>query len=166
MQPKRCSESRVTLSALMGPQDTNNLGNVHGGVIMKMVDEVGALAAMRHARAPVVTIVMDSMTFFEPIRVGNLVQCSAEVTYVGRTSLEVSVEVLTEDVLSGIARITNTAFLVYVALDADSRPTAVPPLIYETEAEQERARQAEARQAYRKRQRDEQRQQQRPQAVR
>lgn len=154
MQPKRCAESRVTLSALMGPQDTNNLGNVHGGVIMKMVDEVGALAAMRHARAPVVTIVVDTMTFMEPIRVGNLVQCNAEVTYVGRTSLEVRVEVLTEDVLSGTSRLTNTAYLVYVALDAEGKPTPVPPLEYVSDEERERARKAQERQAYRKQQRD------------
>lgn len=138
----------------MGPQDTNNLGNVHGGVIMKMVDEVGALAAMRHARAPVVTIVVDTMTFMEPIRVGNLVQCNAEVTYVGRTSLEVRVEVLTEDVLSGTSRLTNTAYLVYVALDAEGKPTPVPPLEYVSDEERERARKAQERQAYRKQQRD------------
>lgn len=153
MEPKHCIDSRVTLSALMGPQDTNNLGNVHGGVIMKMVDEVGALAAMRHARAPVVTIVIDSMTFVEPILVGNLVQCTAELTYVGRTSMEVRVEVLTENVIAGTSSVTNTAYLVYVALDSDGRPTPVPPLEYLTDEERERARNAEARQQYRKQQR-------------
>lgn len=154
MEPKHCIDSRVTLSALMGPQDTNNLGNVHGGVIMKMVDEVGALAAMRHARAPVVTIVIDSMTFVEPILVGNLVQCAAELTYVGRTSMEVRVEVLTENVIAGTSSVTNTAYLVYVALDSEGRPTPVPPLEYLTDEERERAKNAEARQHYRKQQRD------------
>jgi uncharacterized protein (TIGR00369 family) len=143
----------VTLSALMGPQDTNGLGNVHGGVIMKMVDEVGALAAMRHARTPVVTIAIDSMTFLEPVRVGNHVQCTAELTYVGRTSMEVRVEVLTENVLTGEASITNTAYLVYVALDGEGKPTPVPRLTYVTDDERERAAQAEARQQYRKQQR-------------
>jgi acyl-CoA hydrolase len=85
--------------------------------------------------------------------VGNHVQCSAELTYVGRTSMEVRVEVLTEDVLTGEASITNTAYLVYVALDGAGRPTPVPRLSYLTEAERDRAAQAEARQQYRKQQR-------------
>lgn len=150
---KSIAESRVTLSAMMGPQDTNALGNVHGGVIMKMVDEVGGLAAMRHARAPVVTVVIDSMTFVEPVRVGNLVQCTAELTYVGRTSMEVRVEVLTENPITGTSSITNTAYLVYVALDPEGRPTQVPPLLYVTDEERERAQRAQERQAYRKAQR-------------
>lgn len=148
---KTIEQSRITLSSLMGPQDANHHGNVHGGVIMKMVDEVGALAAMRHARAPVVTIVVDSMTFLEPIRVGNLVQCSAELTYVGRTSMEVRVEVQTENPLTGGASISNTAYLVYVALDPDGRPTPVPPLILTSDAERQRAEEARQRQEYRKR---------------
>src|SRR5256885_3087901 len=96
---KHIADSRLSLSALMGPQDANGLGNVHGGVIMKMVDEAGALVAMRHAGTIVVTIVMDSMTFLEPILVGNLVQCRAELTWVGRTSMEVRVEVIAENPL-------------------------------------------------------------------
>ncbi len=151
-ETKTCTQSRVVLSSLMGPQDANGHGNVHGGVIMKMVDEVGALAAMRHARAPVVTIVMDSMTFMEPIRVGYLVECTAELTYVGRTSMEVAVEVRTENPITGDSSMTNQAFLVYVALNPDGRPTPVPGLSYETDAERQRAADAEARQQYRKNQ--------------
>ncbi len=150
---KHISDSRVTLSSLMGPQDTNTLGNVHGGVIMKMVDEVGALAAMRHARHPVVTVVMDSMTFMEPIRVGMLVQCHAELTYVGRTSMEVRVQVIAENPLIGTSSVTNTAYLVYVALDAEGKPTPVPPVVYVTDDEKRRAEQAKERQEYRKQQR-------------
>lgn len=152
MQPKPVADSRITLSALMGPQDTNNLGNVHGGVIMKMVDEVGALAAMRHARAPVVTVAIDTMTFNEPIRVGNLVQCTAELTYVGRTSMEVRVEVKSENPIAVTSSITNTAYLVYVALDPSGNPTPVPPLEYLTDEERARAELARERQAYRKQQ--------------
>jgi uncharacterized protein (TIGR00369 family) len=152
-QGKKVADSRVTLSALMGPQDTNGLGNVHGGVIMKLVDEAGALAAMRHARRPTVTVVMDSMTFMEPIRMGMLVLCNAELTYVGRTSMEVRVEVIAENPLEGTSHLTNTAYLVYVALDEQGRPTPVVPLIYETEEERLRAEHAQERQAYRKRQR-------------
>lgn len=153
MEGKTIAESCVTLSALMGQLHTNNLGNVHGGVIMKMVDETGALAAMRHAGRPVVTVVMDSMTFMEPIRVGMLVQCNAELTYAGRTSMEVRVEVVAENPLVGTSSVTNTAYLVYVALDNEGRPTQVPPLIYQSDEERKRAEQAQERQAYRMQQR-------------
>lgn len=148
---KTVAQSRVTLSALMGPQDANNHGNVHGGVIMKMVDEVGALAAMRHARAPVVTVVVDSVTFLEPIRVGHLVQCDAELTYVGRTSMEVRVRVTSENPLTGTSSVTNNAYLVYVALDPEGRPTPVPRLTFTTDDERRRADEARERQEYRKR---------------
>lgn len=153
-QGKRISESRTQLSILMGIQDTNNLGNVHGGVIMKVADEAGALAAMRHAGAPVVTVAIDSMTFMEPIYAGNLVMFNAELTYVGRTSMETRVEVIAENPLEGTSRVSNTAYLVYVALDQHGRPKPVPPLIYESAEQQLRAEQAKARQAYRKAQRE------------
>lgn len=134
----------------MSPQDTNGLGNVHGGVIMKLVDEAGALAAMRHAQRPVVTVVVDSMTFNLPIHVGNLVQFNAELTYVGRTSMEVRVEVIAENPLTGDKNISNTAYLVYVALDNDGKPTPIAPLIYDTPEQEARAKLAQERQAYRK----------------
>jgi len=153
LDPKHIDESRVTLSAVMGPQDTNGLGNVHGGVIMKMVDEAGGFAAMRHARRPCVTVVMDSMTFMKPVRVGMLVMCKAELTYVGNTSMEVRVEVITDNPLEGTSELSNTAYLVFVALDNDGRPMRVPPLIYETPEQEQRAQQAQARQVYRKQQR-------------
>jgi uncharacterized protein (TIGR00369 family) len=150
---KRIADSRTTLSILMGPQDTNALGNVHGGVIMKLVDEAGALAAMRHAHAPVVTVAVDSMTFMEPIYVGDLVLCKAELSYTGRTSMEVRVEVTAENPLQGHIRVSNTAYLVYVALDQEGKPQPVPPLVLELPEEIARAEQAQARQAYRKQQR-------------
>ncbi|MBC7811878.1 MAG: acyl-CoA thioesterase, partial [Burkholderiales bacterium] len=114
---KHISDSKFTLSALMGPQDANSHGNVHGGVIMKMVDEAGALVAMRHANAPVVTVTIDSMTFLQPIYLGNLVLCNAELTYVGRTSMEVYIEVVAENPLENTSNVTNSAYAVYVALD-------------------------------------------------
>lgn len=153
MQNKRISDSAVTLSQLMGPQDTNGLGNVHGGVIMKLVDEAGGLASMRHAQSPTVTVAVDSMTFMHPIRVGNFVSFNAELTYVGRTSMEVRVEVVAENPLTGEKVISNTAYLVYVALDESGRPRPVPPLHYETDEQALRAQQALERQAYRKQQR-------------
>lgn len=151
---KYIADSRVTLGVLMGPQETNSLGNVHGGVIMKLVDEAGALAAMRHAQSPTVTVAVDSMTFMLPIRVGNFVQFNAELTYTGRTSMEVRVEVIAENPITGEKHLSNTAYLVYVALDEEGKPTPVPPLIYATPEEEERVRQALERQAYRKQQRE------------
>jgi uncharacterized protein (TIGR00369 family) len=150
---KRIEESRSTTSILMSPQDANSLGNVHGGVIMKMVDEAGALVAIRHANRPCVTVAVDSMTFMLPIRVGDLVTCRAELTYVGTTSMEVSVEVIAETLLTGEARLTNTAYLVYVALDPEGRKTTVPAVEYVGEDQVLRARQAVDRQEFRKRQR-------------
>lgn len=149
MTGKTVAESRVVLSQLMLPEHANAIGNVHGGEIVKLADNAGALAAMRHARRTVVTVAIDSMTFLEPIYVGNLVTLVAELTYVGRTSMEVRVDVTAEDVLTGRRTHTNTAYLVYVALDENRRPCPVPPLIPETDEERTRMEQARERQAYR-----------------
>jgi uncharacterized protein (TIGR00369 family) len=151
--PKRVDESRVVLSMLMNPEHANALGNVHGGVVMKLVDEAGALAAMRHSRSPVVTVAIDSMTFEEPIYVGNMITLEAELTYVGRTSMEVRVSVTAEDPLSGSAVHTNLAYLVCVAIDQQGRPHPVAPLLIETPEEQLRFQQAQERQAERKKRR-------------
>jgi uncharacterized protein (TIGR00369 family) len=151
---KRIEDSRSTTSVLMSPQDANSLGNVHGGVIMKMVDEAGALVAIRHSNRPCVTVAVDSMTFMQPIRVGDLVTCRAELTYVGTTSMEVRVEVTAETLLTGEARLTNTAYLVYVALDLEGRKTVVPAVEYIGEDQVLRAQQAVDRQEFRKRQRE------------
>lgn len=150
---KRIADSRFTLSAMMGPQNANSYGNVHGGVIMKMVDEAGALVAMRHAGAPVVTVAVDSMTFMKPIFVGSLVTCEAELTYVGRSSMEVRVLVRSENPLTGEQNLTNSAYLVYVALTDDGQPTTVPEIIFDSQAEVDRAAAAAERQAYRKQRR-------------
>ncbi|HSM56530.1 MAG TPA: acyl-CoA thioesterase [Candidatus Sulfomarinibacteraceae bacterium] len=153
MEEKRVRDSRVTLTQLMGPGDANPLGNVHGGIIMQICDEAGGMAAMKHARRPAVTVVVDSMAFHSPVQVGDLVTVSAEVTWVGRTSMETRVVVNAEDVLSGEVTHTNTAYFVYVALDEEGKPTPVPPLICETEEEKERYERAAARQKYRLEQR-------------
>ncbi len=153
MDAKRSADSCVTLSHMMGPQDANSLGNVHGGVIMKLADEAGGLAAVRHAQAPAVTVAVDSMTFMHPIHVGNFVEFKAELSYVGRTSMEVRVEVIRENPLSGERIVSNIAYYVYVALDANGNPKPVPPLLYETDEQKARAEQAQARQAFRKQQR-------------
>jgi len=146
LQPKPVLASRITISQLMHPEHANLLGNVHGGWIMKLVDEAGALACMRHAQRKVVTVAIDSMTFRQPIRIGDLIILNAEVTYTGRTSLEVEVHVLAENPITGEQTHTNTAYLVYVALDDEGRPTLVPPLKPETEDEKRKFDQAKARQ--------------------
>lgn len=149
LTPKPISASRVTLSQLMHPEHANLLGNVHGGWIMKLADEAGALSCMRHAHKKVVTVAIDSMTFRQPIKLGDLVTLHSEVTYTGRTSMEATVEVIAENPITGERTHTNTAYLVYVALDDDDCPTAVPPVKAETEADQRKMELAQERQARR-----------------
>jgi uncharacterized protein (TIGR00369 family) len=146
LTPKSIRASRVTLSQLMHLEHANLLGNVHGGWVMKLADEAGALACMRHAQKKVVTVAIDSMTFRQPIKLGDLVTLSAEVTYTGRTSMEVTVEVHAENPVTGDQTHTNTAYLVYVALDDEGRPTSVPKLQAETEEDQQKMKQAKERQ--------------------
>jgi uncharacterized protein (TIGR00369 family) len=141
--------SEISLNQLMLPEHANALGNVHGGVIMKMVDEAGAIAAMRHARRPCVTIAIDSMTFKQPVHVGQLMVCQARVTYVGRSSIEVQVLVHAENLLTREVTHTNSAFLVYVALGSDGKPTTAPPLRLETAEDERLAAEGSARQQHR-----------------
>src|SRR5215213_7039256 len=138
--------SRITLSQLMHPEHANLLGNVHGGWIMKLVDEAGALACMRHAQRKVVTVAIDSMVFRQPIRIGDLIILNAEVSYTGRTSMEAEVQVQAENPLTGERTHTNTAYLVYVALDDAGRPASVPTLKAETEDEEGKMEKAKERQ--------------------
>ena len=133
MEGKTVSDSRVRLTQVMGMMDANTLGNVHGGVLMKLCDEAGGMAAARHARLPAVTVTVDSMTFHSPVHIGNLVTVEAEISWAGRTSMETCVVVTAEDVFTGTVTHTNTAYYVYVALDVDGRPAPVPPLICETD---------------------------------
>jgi uncharacterized protein (TIGR00369 family) len=146
---KTIRASRVTISQLMHPEHANLLGNIHGGWIMKLVDEAGALSCMRHAQRKVVTVAIDSMVFRQPIRIGDLIIINAEVSYVGRTSMEAEVQVIAENPVTGEQTHTNTAYLVYVALDDEGHPTTVPGLIAETEDEKRRMEKAVKRQEYR-----------------
>jgi acyl-CoA hydrolase len=146
---KHIRDSQATINQLMSLTDANVYGNVHGGVVMKMADDAGAIVATRHSRSIVVTVAVDSLTFLSPIYVGNLVTFTAALSYVGRTSMEVEVLVEAEDPLTGEKTHTNTAYLVYVALDEDGRPSEVPPLIPETDEERERMAKGEKRQAAR-----------------
>jgi uncharacterized protein (TIGR00369 family) len=134
---------------MMQPEYANYHGNVHGGWIMKLVDEAGALACMRHAQKRVVTVAVDQMVFHQPISLGDLVTLTAEVSYVGRTSMEAEVQVVAENPLTGECTYTNTAYVVYVALDEMGKPSPVPALIAESEGERARMEDGKNRQAYR-----------------
>ncbi len=149
MEGKRPLESQIILTQLMGPTNANTLGNVHGGLIMKLCDEAGGMAATKHARHPAVTVTVDSMNFHSPVHIGEIMTVKAEVTWVGRTSMETRVVVTAENVISGEVTHTNTAYFVYVALDDNGRPVAVPPLILETETEKAHFERAAQRQATR-----------------
>lgn len=153
MHPKSSRDSIITLTQVMGPTTANSLGNVHGGLIMKLCDEAGGMAAAKHARNSAVTVTVDSMSFFSPVHVGNLLTVTAEVTWVGRTSIETMVRVTAERVITGEVTHTNNAYFVYVALDENGRPTPVPPLRLETEEEKLRFERGAQRQAYRLEQR-------------
>lgn len=146
---KSCRDSRIQISQLMQPQHANNFGQVHGGWIMKLVDEAGALAGMRHSQQRVVTVAVDQMAFHKSIRLGDLVTFTAEVSYVGRTSMETEVHVVAENPMSGTSTFTNNAYLVYVAINERGEPVPVPPLITETEMEKARLEAGKKRQAYR-----------------
>ena len=130
----------------MHPEHANLLGNVHGGWIMNLVDEAGALACMRHAQTRVVTVAVDSLVFREPIKIGDLVTFTAEVTYTGRTSMEAEVQVIAENPITGERTHTNTAYLVYVGLDDNNHPTTIPQLNLETDEDKARYEQAKLRQ--------------------
>ena len=135
--------SQVELIQHMEPADANFLGIVHGGVVMKLVDTAGGLAALKHCGIPVVTVAMDEMSFLEPVRVGDVVSVRAMVNDVGSTSLEVGVRVDAENIVTRKVVHTSSAYLVYVALTSEGRPTPVRPLVAQTDIE--RRRQAEAK---------------------
>jgi uncharacterized protein (TIGR00369 family) len=149
-QLKTVKESQVQLSQSMGIQDSNLAGAVHGGVIMKLVDTAGGLAAIKHAGPPVVTAAIDEMSFIEPVNLGDLVTVKASVNGVGKTSMEVGVRVETENLMTGQVAHTSTAYLVFVALDGNTRhPRPVPQLVAETPDEKRRMREAEVRRKHR-----------------
>lgn len=148
--PAKCaSDSAVITGQQMMPSDANPLGNVHGGYIMKLIDEAGGFAAMRHARRPVVTVTMDSIAFLSPVRVGHLLTLHSKVNWVGKSSIEVGIHVEAENPITGEIVHTNSAFAVFVALDDSARPTSVPPLILETEEDRRRWAEGEERQQLR-----------------
>jgi acyl-CoA hydrolase len=145
VEPRPPSTSSSILSRWIGPTDANTAGNVHGGVIMHLCDEVAGIAAVRHSGSRVVTAAMDRMTFRHPVFVGQLVTVKANVNAAWRSSMEVGVRVESENVRSGEVLHTSTAYLTMVALDDEGNPTEVPPVAPETPDEIRRAREAQLR---------------------
>ena len=143
--PVPTEQSKVTLARVMGVMDANNYGDVHGGVIMRAVDEAGAVAAVRHSNGPAVTAFMDQMAFLEPVKLGDLLTTRAQVNWTGRTSMEVGVRVTVQRTgVDGEIHVSS-AHLVFVAIDADGRPRPVPPVLPETDIDRLRYREAEIR---------------------
>jgi len=136
--PRSARESETKVSELMMPQHVNHFGNVFGGVVLSMVDRTAAVAAMRHAGMPCVTVSIDRVDFREPIYAGELVTCRAQVNFVGTTSMEIGVEVLAENLLSGVVRHTNTCLLTFVAIGEGGHPVPVRPLKLETDEDHRR----------------------------
>ncbi|MHB8907419.1 MAG: acyl-CoA thioesterase [Syntrophales bacterium] len=145
LETKSVQDSSVVMSQLMSIQDTNIAGNVHGGVIMKLIDTAAGVAAVRHARANVVTASIDRLDFHHPVFVGDVLTLRASLNHVGRTSMEVGVRVETENPLTGERHHTASAYLTFVALDRNSRPMPLPLLNIQTDEEMRRNREARAR---------------------
>ena len=136
-QGRSIAASRSTSSRLMELIDANARGTVHGGVIMRMVDEAASIVAFKHSQNPdVVTARVETFHFLAPAYIRNVVTIQCEMHYVGRTSMEVGVEVLAEDVLTGQVRHIASSNVVFVALDEHGKPTPVPPLVPADEEEQ------------------------------
>jgi acyl-CoA hydrolase len=136
------SASRTEMTEIVLPQDANFLGNVLGGRVMHLIDIAGAIAAHRHCHQQVVTASVDHLDFLNPIRVGELIVLESQVNRAFHTSVEVGVEVFSEDPTAGVRKHTTTAFLTFVAIDENGSPLPVPPVIPKTQEERRRYREA------------------------
>lgn len=133
------------MTVLMTPAMANFSGNVHGGDLLKLLDQVAYACASRYAGSYVVTLSVDQVTFKQPIHVGELVTFLATVNYVGRTSMEVGIKVVAEDIRTRSVRHTNSCYFTMVAMDEDKKPVLVPPLSLDNDTQQRRFREAEIR---------------------
>ncbi len=145
MEGKTGRQTSVIMVQPMTPQDANVVGNVHGGVIMKLIDEAAGIVAHRHARGNAVTASVDRLDFHHPVYIGDILILKASLNLVGRTSMEVGVHVNAENPMTGEVRHTASAYVTLVAIGEDRKPVSVPPLILETEEEMRRNREAQIR---------------------
>lgn len=142
---KAVRESLSSVADLMFPPDANMHGTVFGGKVLQMVDKAASVCAMRHAGKPVVTVAMERVEFLVPIRVGTFLIAEARVHHVGRTSMEIGVDVYAEDLIRGVRQHTNACLVTMVAVDSGGRPSPVPGLSLETREDKDRWAAAEAR---------------------
>lgn len=143
------AQSQVVMHEMVLPNDTNSLGTVLGGHVMHLMDICAAMTAMRHCRRAVVTAAVDHLSFHHPVNVGEIMILKASVNYADRTSMEVGVRIDAENPLTGEQRHTSSAYLTFVALDEERRPTPVPKVVPETEDEHRRYRRAQERRQHR-----------------
>jgi acyl-CoA hydrolase len=135
VEPKRASESATEMVQVVLPNDANPLGFILGGTVMHLIDIAGAIACHRHTRTLLVTAAVDDLQFLNPIKVGDLIILKARVTCAFNTSLEVQVDVFSEETLTGLRQLTSRAFLTFVAIARDGKCVPVPPLLVETDEE-------------------------------
>ena len=145
MEAKKVADSAITTATIMMPEDANPAGNVHGGIIMKHVDETAGIVAFRHSRKNSVTASIDSLVFHYPVFVGDLLTLKASINLTAKSSMEIGVRIESENLLTGELRHNASAYLTFVALDKAGRPTQIPTLIFETEDEKKRNSQAQTR---------------------
>ena len=145
LTPKRADDSATEMVQVVLPNDANPLGFILGGTVMHLIDIAGAIACHRHTRSLLVTAAVDGLEFLHPIKVGDLIILRSRVTCVFTTSLEVEVEVFSEETLTGRRQMTSRAHLTFVAIDRDGRKHPVPPLVIETDADRRRCEDAHAR---------------------
>lgn len=148
-QSKRISLSRSILTKVMSPLDANHYGYVHGGAIMRYIDEAAYVSATRHSGKNVVTAAIDHLSFANPVRIGHLLILKSSVNWVGTTSLEIGVRIESEDPITGKIKFVGRAYVTMVALDALGNPTAVPGLILEGKVDRERNKRAQQRRDFR-----------------
>ena len=146
---KRATESATEMVQVVLPNDANPLGFILGGTVMHLIDIAGAIACHRHTRSLLVTAAVDGLQFLHPIKVGDLIILKASVTAAWTTSLEVEVEVFSEETLTGLRRMTSVAYLTFVAIDRDGCRLTIPGLILETPEEKQKAADADKRRAAR-----------------
>lgn len=154
LRPKTPSESRTEMADLILPAQANNLGTIFGGEVMSYADRIAAIAATRHSRSAVVTASFDSLDFLAPIKVGHTILLRAILTWAGRTSMEVQVTIESEDLISGVRKVTGISYLTFVAVDSEGKPIEVPVLLPETEEEKFQFERAQERRLLRKKRRD------------
>ena len=147
--PKRAAESATEMVQVVLPNDANPLGFILGGTVMHLIDIAGAIACHRHTRTLLVTAAVDGLQFLHPIKVGDLIILKSRVTAAWSTSLEVEVEVFSEEILTGLRKMTSRAYLTFVSIDTEGRRLPIPGLLLETDEERQKAAQADQRRAER-----------------